>query len=132
LSACRVCGVLLDDLDAAICEACLANGNGGDHGVRRTYQIGCHCDPCTHANTAYSAQYRQALRTGRPPLGAHVAAPEASRARAALADLVAEGYRPAAIAARLGLRRRGLPHFRVGMTWRSLRRILRVHADWTT
>jgi hypothetical protein len=28
VSACRICGLLLPELDAAICEECLANGNG--------------------------------------------------------------------------------------------------------
>jgi len=27
MSACRICGLLLPDLDVAICEDCLANGN---------------------------------------------------------------------------------------------------------
>jgi len=96
-----------------------------NHGVRRTYQRGCRCAACTTVNTAYSAQYRQAARAGRPPLGAHVAGTEAARV---IAALVAEGYRKGQIAAWLGHRRLVL-HWRVvngkaaGVTVRTVLRL---------
>ena len=90
------------------------------HGVRRTYQHGCRCAACTTVNTAYSAQYRQAARAGRPPLGAHVAGTEAARV---IAALVAEGYRTGQIGAWLGHRRQ--LHWRrgAGVTVRTMLRL---------
>jgi len=72
-----------------------------DHGARRTYQRGCRCRDCTTVNTAYMTRYRAAIRAGRPPLGAHVAATEAARV---IAELIAEHYTPAQIATWLGHR----------------------------
>jgi hypothetical protein len=69
------------------------------HGVRRTYQRGCHCPGCTDANRQYSARYRQARRVGRPLLGAHVAGAEAARL---IAALVQEGFLKREIATWLG------------------------------
>ena len=95
------------------------------HGVRRTYQHGCHCRGCTDANTRYSAQYKRARRAGRPLLGAHVAGDEAARVVAAL---VAEGYRKAEIATWLGHRYRFLHyHAGAGVTVRTVLRLRAIH-----
>jgi hypothetical protein len=99
------------------------------HGTRRGYQIlRCPCDACKTANRRYSAGYRSAIRIGRPPLGAHVAGPEASR----LVDaLVTEGWSKAAIAHALGYPSRKL-QIRSGVTVRTLLRLRRLTRHWTT
>ena len=98
------------------------------HGVRRTYQItGCRCPHCSAANTAYSASYRQAIRGGRRPLGAHVAGLDVARAIAALVD---DGHTRAAIARALGHQTPRL-QYRGGVTLRTALRIRRLHQDWT-
>jgi hypothetical protein len=91
------------------------------HGTRRRYQTGCRCPACTTANTAYSAQYKQAARAGRPLLGAHVAGTEAARVIAALVD---EGYPKSQIATWLGHRWPVL-HWRrgAGVTVRTVLRL---------
>jgi hypothetical protein len=95
------------------------------HGVRRTYQQGCRCAPCTTANQAYSASYRSARRAGRPPLGAHVAGTEAARV---IASLLEDGYLKRDIATWLGHRRPVLHWRRVngrpaGVTLRTTLRL---------
>lgn len=92
-----------------------------EHGLRRTYQLGCRCAPCAAVNAQYSASYRAATRAARPPLGAHVAGREAARVVAALVD---EGYTKAMIASWLGHRWRVL-HWRrgAGVTLRTVLRL---------
>lgn len=103
-----------------------------EHGQRRRYQRGCHCPPCTAANTAYQASYRAAARAGRRVLGAHVAAADVARA---VADLVDEGYTRAQIAAALGCQCRRLQVPRsvgAAVTLRTRIRVLRLLYQWTT
>lgn len=72
------------------------------HGTRVCYQrLRCRCEPCTDANTAYMARYRDAQRHGRPVLGTHVPAAEASTLLRALLE---EGFLKAEIARHLGHR----------------------------
>jgi len=97
------------------------------HGVRRCYQRGCRCRPCAAANTAYSASYRAAIRTGRRPLGAHVAGLDVARA---IAALLQDGYTRTAIARGLGLQT-PLLQYRGGVTLRTQLRIRRLQREWT-
>jgi hypothetical protein len=121
--------VLLPDLDAALCEDCLANGNAVTHGTRRTYQDAhCRCPPCTAANTQYSADYRSGIRAGRPPLGAHVANLDVDRA---IARLVTEGFSKATIARALGYQTARL-QYRAGVTLRTVLRVRLLERAWTT
>jgi hypothetical protein len=102
------------------------------HGVRRTYQHGCHCEVCRAANTAYQASYRAAARAGRRVLGAHVAAADVARAVASLVD---EGYTRAQIAVALGCRCRRLQVPRsagAAVALRTRIRVLRLLHQWTT
>lgn len=92
------------------------------HGLRRTYQkTRCRCPACTDANTQYSARYREARRSGRPVLGAHVAGQEATRIVVALVE---EGYLKREIAAWLGHRGPSLQfHAGAGVTVRTVLRL---------
>ena len=49
------------------------------HGLRKSYQAGCHCVSCRAANSQYIAHLRQCHHEGRAPLGALVPAADAAR-----------------------------------------------------
>lgn len=108
--------------------------DAGAHGIRRCYQAGCRCAPCQAANTAYTRQYRERQRAGRPVLGAHVAGREAVRI---VATLEAEGLTRSDIARGLGHQPdRSWPELAIArdgaaVTWRTLYRLRRLlrHLD---
>lgn len=84
---------------------------------------------CTDANRRYSAHYRQAIRTGRLPLGAHVAATEAHRL---IAALVADDFTTAAIARALGQHFEARLQYTDRVTQRTALKIRRLVRQWTT
>ena len=98
------------------------------HGQRKTYNAGCRCLSCTHANTQYERSYRSAVRVGRPLLGAHVTGQEIDRA---IAALVTDGFSQAAIARALGHRTPRL-QYAARVTLRTVLKIRRLLRHWTT
>jgi len=98
------------------------------HGIRRQYQAGCRCFACRRANAQYEAEYREAYRLERPPLGACV---DATLVHATIAELLAEGWTLPQLAEALGYRTprlqyRGTVRLR---TWFKIRRLAR---RWTS
>lgn len=99
------------------------------HGLRRSYQHGCHCDDCRAANAAYSVWYRDAYRSGRLPLGAHVDKREAERL---IQALLVERFQKKDLAHALGKKRPGLQLVHTAVTVRTVLALRWLHHHLTT
>jgi hypothetical protein len=70
-----------------------------EHGTRVRYQLGCHCTPCSAANTAYELAWERGV--GPRPR----ALVDAKQARRRVRQLLIEGFTVQMIAQEIGIRR---------------------------